>query len=139
MEDRPALFFRFQMHEVFRIKKAGGVSSIIGATHLARTLSEFREREKNNARLVRKADAFTGPGARSESAANPKRTFVQMRKEFRADNATKREIDGHHQAKKRRAHRHKPMLDCPSHGVSISRFQEFHYCVAPFTHSLPQY
>src|SRR5260370_16376946 len=138
MEDRPALFFRFQMHEVFRIKKARGVGSVIGATHLARTLSDFRERAKNNARLVRQADAFTGPGARSESAANPKRTFVQMRKEFRADNATKREIDGHHPPKKRRAHHHKPLLDCPSHGVSISRFQEFHNWVAPSTHSLPE-
>ncbi len=86
--------------------------------------------------MVHEPDPFTRSRARSESAANPKRALIEMRKKFRADYTADREIDGEEQAKHRGTHGHKSMLDRPFHRDAVARFEEFHDGIAPFAHAL---
>ena len=93
MKHRAPLLLRLQTHEVFRIEKSGVVGPVIRAAGLTGALGHFGKGAKQDSCLVRDLDAVTGPCALSKSTAHPQRAFIQMRKEFGADDATEGEID----------------------------------------------
>ena len=93
VKDRAPLLLRLQTHEVFGIEKSGVVGPVIRTAGLTGALGHFGKGAKQDSGLIRDPDAFTGPCALSKSAAHPQRAFIQVRKEFGADDATEGKID----------------------------------------------
>ena len=91
VKHRPPLFFRLQVDEVFGIKEAGVIRSVIGTAHLAGALRHFGERAEHDSRLVRDPDTLVRPGAGRKRAAHPQCAFIEVGQEFRTDDAAERE------------------------------------------------
>src|SRR5579872_445044 len=91
LELRPPLLARKKVNEELGVVEAAGVAAIVGASDLAHDLSDLGKIREHEACPLGHVDARRWPGARRECAANPDRTLVKMRQEFRPDNPAGRE------------------------------------------------
>src|SRR5215467_2965926 len=130
-ENRPPLFFGFKVNEKFGIKKPGGVGAVVGSSDLRDDLRHFRKRAQNPAGLVCDSRALARPGAGRQSAAHPDRSLVQMRQEFRADDAAegKEKSQGKQPASDGKCDRTMP--NGPGNHATIASRQVHHYRVLP--------
>src|SRR5262245_62889314 len=87
MKCRTPLFLGLETDEILRIEETSRVGTVIGAAGLTCTGRCLRKRTKQNPRAVHQPDTFAWTRAWSECPAHPDRTFIQMRQEFRSDDA----------------------------------------------------
>ena len=92
MEDGPPLLFRFQVDEVFGVKEAGVIGSVVRTPHLAGALRHFGKGAQHDSRLVRDPDPLVRAGAGRKRAANPECAFVEVRQEFGTDDAAESQV-----------------------------------------------
>ena len=120
VKDGPPLFFGFQADKVLGVEEAGGVGSVIRASHLAGGLHDLGKRGQQHSNLIRQPDALTRPGAGRQGATHPERAFIQMGQEFRSDSAAQHQIGGAAQSHHRHAHHHPAMMNGPAQGPADS-------------------
>src|SRR5215471_14127727 len=80
-----------QVDEKLRVVEAAGIAAIVGASDLAHDLRDFGKFRKHAAGSLCDCNTGRWPGARRQCSTNPDRSFIQMGKELRADDATQAE------------------------------------------------
>ncbi len=83
-----------------------------------------------------KPDTFGGAGTGRESAANPQRAFIQVRKELGADHSADGQIDRKRQTSNTSRDSQKPHADRNSQGPPVQRRHPGHHRVVPFARAL---